>query len=309
MHVRRSIAGVEILAPAKLNLFLEVRARRDDGFHEIETLMAPIDRYDTLRLCSAPNGEVSLACNERASCEHQTPHGGGPGASAGEQLPTGDDNLVVRAVKRLRERAGVSLGVHLELIKRIPLAAGLAGGSSDAAAALVGANQLWQLNWSREQLATVAAELGSDIPFFLGRGAAVCRGRGEQIEPIDVPCGLHFVVAKPPAGLSTAAVYKACRPEASATGVAALVDALRSGRLDQIGSALRNGLQAAAESLSPWIERLRAEFARLPFLGHQMSGSGTSYFGLCRHAHQARQLATLLRSRGLGQVWAVATVV
>jgi 4-diphosphocytidyl-2-C-methyl-D-erythritol kinase len=316
MHVRRSAGWVEILAPAKLNLFLEVLARRPDGFHEIETLMAPIDRFDTLRLSTSTTGQITLRCDDAAlrlvdagasypRVRTSQPIGGGPAAAPPEQLPTGDDNLVVRAVRRLRERAGVSVGAEIQLVKRIPLAAGLAGGSSDAAAALVGANELWQLGWSREQLAEIAAELGSDIPFFFDGGAAVCRGRGERIEPIGVHAALHFVVVKPPAGLGTAAVYRACRPATIARSAAELIAALRRGCLAQIGRALHNGLQAAAESLSPWIERLAKEFSQLPFLGHQMSGSGTSYFGLCHHAQQARQLATLLRGRGLGHVWAV----
>ncbi len=313
MHVRRSADLVEILAPAKLNLFLEVLARRPDGFHEIETLMAPIDRFDTLRLARAADGQITLRCDDAAitlpklRVRSDQTSGGSLNTDAPEQLPTGADNLVVRAVTRLRERAGINRGVSMELIKRIPMAAGLAGGSSDAAAALVGANELWQLGWSREQLSDVAAELGSDIPFFFGRGGAVCRGRGERIEPIDVRSRLHFVVVKPPAGLGTAAVYKACRPAESPRNASLLVEALQRGCLARIGRALHNGLQAAAESLSPWIARLQQEFSRLPVLGHQMSGSGTSYFGLCQHAQQARSLATLLRSRGWGHVWAVSS--
>lgn len=312
MHVRRSADGVEVLTPAKLNLFLEVLARRPDGFHEIETLMAPIGRYDMVRLSPSADGRIILRIDDepiRASgpgIETGPSSTTFPSTPSGEQLPTGDDNLVVRAVRLLRERARVSAGGVLRLTKRIPLAAGLAGGSSDAAAALVAANELWQLGWSRSRLAELAAELGSDVPFFLGRGPAVCRGRGERIEPLGSLGALHFVVVKPPAGLSTAAVYRACRPEDRPRGCAALVEALRRGCLARAGRLLHNTLQAAAVSLSPWIERLQQEFSRLPLLGHQMSGSGTSYFGLCQHALAARQIAARLRSRGWSNAWAVA---
>ncbi|HEV3341126.1 MAG TPA: 4-(cytidine 5'-diphospho)-2-C-methyl-D-erythritol kinase [Pirellulales bacterium] len=297
MHVRSTDAGLEVLAPAKLNLFLEILGKRSDGFHEIETLMYPIGLYDTLVFRDDPGCQVSLTCEQDAS--------EAGASSANDVLPAGADNLVVRAVELIRRRLGVTKGARLRLIKRIPLAAGLAGGSSDAAAALFAANRVWQLGLGREALAALAAELGSDIPFFLHGGPAVCRGRGEIIERTGGLGELHFVVARPPAGLSTADVYRACRPSAEARRVGGLIDALRCGSLARAAGCLHNGLQAAAESLSPWIARLSREFGRLDFLGHRMSGSGTSYFGLCRHARQARRLAALLRARGVGRVYAV----
>ncbi|HVX15016.1 MAG TPA: 4-(cytidine 5'-diphospho)-2-C-methyl-D-erythritol kinase [Pirellulales bacterium] len=299
MHVRSTDAGLEVLAPAKLNLFLEVLGKRSDGFHEIETLMYPIGLYDTLVFRDEPAGDVRLTCQT-----HGQPASTGP-VAASEQLPAGSDNLVVRAVELVRRRYGVARGADLLLIKRIPMAAGLAGGSSDAAAALFAANRVWRLNRSRDELCGLAAELGSDIPFFLYGGPAVCRGRGEIIEPVGGVGALYFVVAKPPAGLSTADVYRACRAPNEPRRVGRLLDALRRGEVAAGAASLHNALQAAAESLSPWIARLAREFGRLDFLGHRMSGSGTSYFGLCRHAGHARRLATCLRARGVGRVYAV----
>jgi 4-diphosphocytidyl-2-C-methyl-D-erythritol kinase len=298
MHVRSTDAGLEVLAPAKLNLFLEVLGKRSDGFHEIETLMYPIAVYDTLVFCNEPGGQVQLTCQTHSELSSAF-------SPATEQLPQGGDNLVVRAVELVRRRCGVSEGARLRLIKRIPMAAGMAGGSSDAAAALFAANRVWRLGLSRDGLAALAAELGSDIPFFLYGGPAVCRGRGEMIEPVSGLGALHFVVAKPPAGLSTADVYRACRASNEPRRVATLLDALRHGALAGAAGRLHNALQAAAESLSPWIARLAQEFGRLDFLGHRMSGSGTSYFGLCRHARHARRLAACLRARGVGRVYAV----
>lgn len=292
MHVRSTDAGLEVLAPAKLNLFLEVLGKRSDGFHEIETLMYPIALFDTLAFRDEPSGEIRLTCEQAAG-------------QASDPLPEGGDNLVVRAVELLRRKSGATRGVSLRLVKRIPLAAGLAGGSSDAAAALLAANRVWQLGLNRSELASVAAELGSDIPFFLYGGPAICRGRGEIIEPVSGLGCLHFVVARPPAGLSTADVYRGCRASGQPRQVAGMVDSLRQGMLSSAASCMHNALQAAAESLSPWIARLSGEFGRLDFLGHRMSGSGTSYFGLCRHARQARRLAAILRARGVGRVYAV----
>src|SRR5690606_4305446 len=119
-------------------------------------------------------------------------------------LPTDRSNLAVRAVELLQARAGIEAGATMRLVKRIPSAAGLGGGSSDAAAALMAANQAWGLNWSVSKLETLAGELGSDVPFFLTPGAAICRGRGERVEPLPRTMPLHVVVVRPPVGLSTA---------------------------------------------------------------------------------------------------------
>jgi 4-diphosphocytidyl-2-C-methyl-D-erythritol kinase len=309
MHVRSTAAGLEVLAPAKLNLFLEVLGKRGDGFHEIETLMYPIGLYDTLVFRDHPSDQIALTC-EQAAFPLRPGEGGikiplTKGERTTDALPEGTDNLVVRAVELVRRRIGVARGARMRLIKRIPLAAGLAGGSSDAAAALFAANRVWQLGLRKDQLAALAAELGSDIPFFLYGGPAVCRGRGEIIEPTGGLGSLHFVVARAPAGLSTADVYRACRSSANPRRVGGLIDALRQGSLVGAAGCLHNTLQAAAESLSPWIARLSREFGQLDFLGHRMSGSGTSYFGLCRHARHARRLAASLRARGVGRVYAV----
>jgi 4-diphosphocytidyl-2-C-methyl-D-erythritol kinase len=194
------------------------------------------------------------------------------------------------------------------LTKRIPSASGLGGASSDAAAALVAANLGWRLAWPRERLAEVAAEIGSDVPFFLTRGAAICRGRGERIEPIE-PGRLYVVVVRPPVGLSTPRVYLACQPTASPVGCERVAAALRRGQVAAVARMLNNRLEESAATLTTWIGRLRQEFSRLDVLGHQMSGSGSSYFGICRHARHARRVAARLRSRGVGMVFAAATAV
>ncbi len=304
MYVRKTATGVIVQAPAKLNLFFEVLKKRSDGYHEIETLMVPIGLYDTLYLRGQETGPVTAECQwsagEQQARREQTTRELG-------DLPTAGDNLAVRAVELLRHRAAITRSAQLTLIKRIPSAAGLGGASSDAAAALLAADCLWQLGWSRERLARLAAELGSDVPFFLFGGPAICRGRGERIEPARGIGPLHAVVVRPPCGLSTAEVYRRCRPvpEPEPRRLEGLINALRRGDYIATARLLCNRLQRAASGMTPWVERLEREFDRFDCVGHQMTGSGSSYFAICRHARHARRIALALQSRNVGRVYAV----
>ncbi|HZZ71468.1 MAG TPA: 4-(cytidine 5'-diphospho)-2-C-methyl-D-erythritol kinase [Pirellulales bacterium] len=296
MSICRPASAVRIFAPAKLNLFFEILARRADGYHEIETLMLPLNLGDVLEFRATAAGPLRLQCEwayQAAHCQD----------APFEPLPSDGRNLVVRALELLRVRAGVECGAELRLLKRVPAAAGLGGGSSDAAAALIVANQAWNLGWPLVRLAEVAAAVGSDVPFFLVRGPALCRGRGEAVEPLGRIGALTAVIVKPPDGLSTPAVYQACRPAVEPRLVTPLVSALRRGAWARCGRLLHNQLESAAAQLSPWPARLRSEFDRTDCLGHQLSGSGTSYFGLCRNPAQARTIAARLRARRLGQVF------
>jgi 4-diphosphocytidyl-2-C-methyl-D-erythritol kinase len=319
MQVRRGPDFVEVRAPAKLNLFLEILGKRSDGFHEIETVMVPVSVFDTLVVRDRPPGGEGAG---RIELEVEAIAGGGSESTAGSRtsadgpasapaaekhVPTDGQNIVVRALEALRRRTGTERGAHVRLVKRIPVAAGMAGGSTDAAAALAAANLAWNLNLPVSALRETAAELGSDIPFFFTGGAALCRGRGERIEPLAGGGVLHFAVVAPPVGLSTAAVYRACRPAAEPTCSRALVDALGSGNPAATARRLHNRLQPAAEGLSDWIERLKNEFARTDCLGARMSGSGTSYFGVCRNARHARRVAAVLAARRLGRTMALRT--
>ncbi len=227
-------------------------------------------------------------------------------------IPSGPENLVVRALKLLQERSGCEQGARVELVKRIPAAAGLGGGSSDAAAALRLANRGWQLHWSDERLAELAAEIGSDVPFFLSSGAALCRGRGERVERLPPLKPLDLVIVKPPVEFATADVYRTydALPEQSANstgesgGVSEFVAGLAGGRIRDLGRRMRNALQKAASSISPWVDKLRIVFDGQDFVGHQLSGSGSAYFGVCRSAQHAARLANILRTQQLGLVYA-----
>lgn len=305
MLFRWDKSSLVVHTPAKLNLFLEVLNKRPDGYHELETVMVMVGIYDTLRFTSIPHSALDAtepavllavistnAANTNQSAIEKT-----------QPIPTGADNLVVKAAELLRAHTGYQGGARIELWKRIPAEAGLAGGSSDAAATLAGLNRLWKLNLPIEELCRLAAQLGSDVPFFLTASrSALCRGRGELIEPLDLPLGLYFVVAKPPSGLSTPAVFRHWRPAEKARSARPLIEALRLGSWALLAGSLFNALQNPAEQLNADISRMRDVFSSEPVSGHMMSGSGTAYFGVCRHRRQALGIAARLSSRRIGRV-------
>jgi 4-diphosphocytidyl-2-C-methyl-D-erythritol kinase len=180
---------ITLAAPAKINLSLRILGKRPDGFHELETLMVPIGLADEIEIVHAPGHGISLTCND-------------------PEIPTDSGNLCVRAVELFREETGIAHGVVISLMKRIPHGAGLGGGSSDAAAVLKGLNALFDEPLVAEELALLAASLGSDVPFFLHDGPAVCRGRGEILEEAPAIPERRILLIKPPFPVPTAWAYK-----------------------------------------------------------------------------------------------------
>lgn len=309
MLFRQRAESLTVHAPAKLNLFLEILGRRPDGFHEIETLVVTVDWYDSLtftdsqftesRFTEEFTEDVRLHCHSTAAA--RTAAAGGP--TRQESIPSGDENLVVRAAKLLREHRQVERGVRIDLVKRIPAEAGLGGGSSDAAATLAGLNRLWRLGLSTGELAELGAELGSDVPCFLSTSPAVlCRGRGELLEPLPVRLPLHFVVARPPSGCATAEMYRRCRVPDGPESVERLRDALQRGRPADVARLLHNRLRTPAMETNEDVRVLASRFDRQSVLGHDMSGSGSSWFGLCSSARHARSIARRLRADGRTRV-------
>lgn len=272
MWIHRDATGVRVRTPAKVNLFLEVMSRRPDGYHDLATLMLTVGLFDSLVLRETSSGEVSLTCDV-------------PG------LSTGPDNLVQRAARLVRERFAVRQGVSVHLRKRIPMAAGLAGGSSDAAATLAGLNRLWRLGLSGRQLADLGAELGSDVAFFFHGPAAWCTGRGEIVEPVAMRGPLDFVLVSPETGLSTAKVFGALTvPETPVDG-STVRDALAAGNPIELGRSFHNRLERPAMELCPEVARWRQRLLALEPLGVLMSGSGSTVFALAGDAADASRIA------------------
>lgn len=277
MRVFQTSAGVTVAAPAKVNLFLELIGKRPDGYHELATLMVGLSLRDTLSFVGRPDGSIDLTTNR-------------------PDLSAGPDNLVVKAASLLKSEAGIRAGATVRLAKRIPVAAGLAGGSTDAAATLIGLNRLWNAGLAKSDLERLAAKLGSDIAFFLSLPAAWCTGRGEIVEPVSAGAALDVVLIFPPFGCATAGVYRNVTLPASPESGRAVRDAFAAGDVESLARALHNRLEPAAEIVAPELKTLREAIGRVSPLGCRMSGSGSTLFALARNRTEALALVNRLRT-------------
>ena len=300
------VTAVTARVPAKVNLQLSVGPPRADGYHDLVTVFHALALFDEVTVAPAESDSVRVS---------------GEGAAS---VPLGRDNLAARAVAALTDAVGAGCrdepGIAIEIRKRIPVAAGLAGGSADAAAALVACNELWGTGLSQQELVEVAGRVGSDVAFALLGGTAIGLGRGEQVTPALVSGTYHWVLAFAAEQLSTAAVYAACdrlraasardgaasspaEPPAGSGAAAelstALMAALRSGDPAEVGPLLVNDLQPAAISLLPRLRQALAAGREHGALGAIVSGSGPTCAYLARDGAHARDLAVALTSAGV----------
>ena len=302
MFAHRFGSSWEVFAPAKLNLFLDVLGPRADGFHDLESLLVPLRLYDHLSWQPGQQSSQPLSLEILSHSGDAAP------------LSAGADNLVLKAAHRLAAVAGVQPHGVFRLTKRIPTQAGMGGGSSDAAAALVVANAAWGLGYSQSRLADISAEIGSDVPFFFANGPAICRGRGELVEPVAGLPNLHFVVVKPPLGVSTARVFSLWKrseflsdKHTKLCGMQSLVEELRRGRLAEAARWMLNRLESAAQTLLPDIAKTRQRLMKENLLASLMTGSGSACFGIAATAKQAQQIARRMAIGDSGQVFVVSS--
>ena len=288
--------GVTVRVPAKLNLQLAVGPPRGDGYHDLVTVFHAVSLFDEVTVVPADRDGIAVT---------------GEGA---DRVPADQDNLALRGVAALRAAvtgaavtgaAADRAGVHVTIAKRIPVAAGLAGGSADAAAALVACNELWGAGLSQARLVEVAARVGSDVAFALLGGTAVGRGRGERLTPALAPAtAYHWVLAFADGQLSTPEVYATLdrlrASEAAEPALdAALMSALRSGDARLLGRALSNDLQQAALTLFPALRKTLAAGLELGALGALVAGSGPTCVFLAASASRALDLAVSLSGAGV----------
>ncbi|MCW2880899.1 MAG: 4-diphosphocytidyl-2-C-methyl-D-erythritolkinase [Sphaerisporangium sp.] len=285
------MTSVTVRVPAKVNLQLSVGPPRDDGYHDLVNVFHAVSLFDEVTASGGPGGASTVAVE---------------GESAGA-VPLDGENLAVKAAHALAARAGRPLGARLLIRKAIPVAGGMAGGSADAAAALVACNELWGLGLSTRELMEIGADLGSDVPFALLGGTAVGTGRGEKLAPVAAAGRFHWVFALAEGGLSTAKVYAECDRLREAIGEQAgwpqpaelLMGALAAGDAQTLGKALVNDLQPAALMLCRPLARTLAAGRERGALGALVSGSGPTCAFLVESEAQASDLSIALDLSGV----------
>lgn len=286
-------------APAKLNLALAITGRRDDGYHGIDTVMVAITFADELRVEATGGRDLELSVVAE-------PASGVGGLPILEAVPGDDRNLVARAWRRLADRFPErDLGARIELRKRIPPGAGLGGGSSDAATALRAMNAIFDLGMSRSELSSEAAELGSDVPFFLeATGLARARGRGEIVEPLGfAPPPIPLVVVRPAFESPTAAAYRGLAPAdfespaRAAERVERVVEALRADDRDALSRATFNAFERSLRERDPRYDETLQDLREAGLSIPRITGSGSACFGLAKDAEHAEAAARALGRR------------
>ena len=258
------VSTLTLPAHAKINLSLRVLSKREDGYHELDTVFQTVSLHDIIRISALENSEIAFSCDDGS-------------------LPADSHNLVVRAATALRDQVNPKKGARIRLEKRIPTHAGLGGGSSDAAATLVGLARLWELRTSRRELSELATRLGADVPFFLDGGTARGTGIGDRLEPLEDALETFLLIVKPQANISTADAYKALdqRTLTSSNSKTILSRSNAEGFFDnQYVASLQNDFGPVAFALAPEIGRAKVALERAGARAVLLAGSGSAVFGI-----------------------------
>lgn len=263
-------------APAKINLTLDTLYKREDGYHEVEMIMTTIDLNDRLTFECRDDGEIII------DVEHNF-------------VPSDHRNLAYKAAKLMKDRYNIKKGVKISLEKSIPISAGLAGGSSDAAATFRGLNELWGINESLETLSELASEIGSDISFCIYGKTALCQGRGEKITHLPKPPSAWVVIAKPDIGVSTPEIYGALDLEnKDEVQTQACLKAIENNDYASMCQSLGNSLEKVTMQLYPEVEKLKNTMSNTGVDAALMSGSGPTIYGFVQKERQAKQVYNAL---------------
>jgi 4-diphosphocytidyl-2-C-methyl-D-erythritol kinase len=260
---------------AKINLYLDVLRQREDGFHDLETIFQTVDLFDELSI--TPADDVLLTSNV-------------------DGLSTGEDNLILRAARALQGQFNIAKGAALQLHKNIPVAAGMAGGSGNAAAALVGLNDLWELEADTKTLNALALSIGSDVPYCLHGGTVAATGRGEKMVPLAPVPPVWIVLVHPPYPVSTADIFNHSALEKSGNAVDSggqsmpFQEAMARLRFGDLSGCLHNALELPAFDLHPELERIKKRLRDAGCFGALMSGSGPTMMGFCGSENRARKV-------------------
>ncbi|WP_102029472.1 4-(cytidine 5'-diphospho)-2-C-methyl-D-erythritol kinase [Salirhabdus sp. Marseille-P4669] len=264
-------------ALAKINLTLDVLYKRDDGFHEVEMIMTTIDLFDHIQLTELDEDVIHIKSEKKF-------------------VPDDKRNLAYQAAEKLKSKYNINKGVLITIDKQIPVAAGLAGGSSDAAAVLRGLNRLWNLNLTFEELAAIGNEIGSDIAFCIYGGTAIAKGRGEKIEKLPSPPPCWVILAKPSIGVSTKAVYgNLVLEDLKHPNTEAMRKAMVHGDYEGMCNHLGNVLENVTLNLYPQVNQIKDLMFKVGADNVLMSGSGPTVFGLTKQKSRADRIYNSLR--------------
>ena len=276
---------MKLRAMAKINLGLDVVRRREDGYHEVRMIMQTIRMYDTLELTATEEPGIRVKTNLK-------------------YLPVNEDNLVYKAAKLLMDEFHVTRGVKIRLEKHIPVAAGMAGGSSDAAAAMVGVNRLFRLGLSRKELMERGVKIGADVPYCILRGTALAEGIGEKLTPLTPAPDCHVLIAKPPISVSTKFVYENLHLDQLEThpDIDGIRRAIEEGDLCGMVSRMGNVLETVTIPAYPQIGQISELMKENGALGAMMSGSGPTVFGIYDDERKAMAARDVLKKSDLAQV-------
>ena len=266
-----------VKAPAKINLTLDVLYKRPDNYHEVEMIMTTVDLSDRIGLESRTDGQINIV-------------------SADRFVPDDHRNFAYQAAQLLKDTYGIQEGVTITIEKQIPIAAGLAGGSSDAAATLRGLNELWELNLTTDELAELGAKIGSDVSFCVYGGTALATGRGEKIKELPAPPNCWVILAKPKLGVSTADVYGGIKLEGiSHPNTKQMIEAIEKNDYNLLCDSLGNVLETVTFKLHPEVITIKEQMQRFGADAVLMSGSGPTVFGLVDNESRVSRIYNGLR--------------
>lgn len=287
---RREMETIRLEAHAKINLSLDVLRRRADGYHEVRMVMQTLGLCDEIWLTPLPGRAEIILSPYCAETGKKQP---------ADALPYDDRNLMYRAARLMRETFGIRDGVRMQLLKRIPMAAGLAGGSSDAAAVIRGMNDLFELHAGEETLRTLGVRIGADVPYCLLGGTALAEGIGEKLTPLPPAPSCRVLLVKPKQGVSTKQVYEALRvgerPEEVHPDIDGVLSALQDKNIRKLCGEMGNILELVTEPLVPEIAKIKEAMLGLGAMGALMSGSGPTVFGLFTDGELLKQAAEAFR--------------
>ncbi len=276
--------NISLKALAKINLGLDVVRKREDGYHEVRMIMQTVHLYDKLDITKTKENKIAIASNL-------------------SYVPTNENNLVYKAAKLLMDEFQIKEGVSVNLIKRIPVAAGMAGGSSDAAAMLYGMNRMFELGLSRQQLMERGVKIGADVPYCLMRGTALAEGIGEKLTQLPPMVKCPVLIAKPQISVSTKFVYENLKlnEETVHPDIDRLVTAIRNKDLNAVAEHMGNVLESVTILEYPVIEQIKAQMIQSGAVNSMMSGSGPTVFGLFEDEKTARRAYEKMAASGLAK--------